>query len=70
VLCGRFTRRLLVTQIVDSFWRMQRAELLETAALESEIGWHESTTDALDMFAAWRAAQKGPRQAPPVRGLV
>jgi hypothetical protein len=49
---------LLVTQIVDSFWRMQRAKLLETAALESEIGWHDSTTDALDMFAAWRAAQK------------
>jgi hypothetical protein len=49
---------LLVTQIVDSFWRMQRAKLMETAALDNEIGWNESTTDALDMFAAWRAAQK------------
>ena len=43
---------LLVTQIADSFWRLQRAKLIETALFERELQ-RESATESLTILSAW-----------------
>ena len=43
---------LLVTQIADSFWRLQRAKLIETALFEREL-CRESANDSQTVLSAW-----------------